>query len=942
MRPVSLTTRVSVMSLFRSSRIAQAILGLIGLLLTAVLLAPGLFVEYLWLGELGFESVFWTILSLRALLFGSVFAIAALYFGANFRVLLQKIPPLWASQWAQEGEAPDVGGKPLTRGRIRRLSYVIAGILSLLFAAGFAGRWDDLLRFWYGGPYGEADPIFGIDLSFYMLDLPFIQALQSGLVGLTFLGLLALVAGYVIAGRIGIQNGQFQVNEEALQHLGWNVILLLVGWAWGFYLDRYELLQEGGGAVYGAGYTDVNVVLPALWVMLVATLALAAVIGLNLVRVRLRVLGLSIAAYVVLLVVSLVIAPTIVNQVTVTPNELQVERPYLENNIRLTREAFDLTKVQERSYAARTNLARQDITNNQETIKNVRLWDPRLLIDTYSQLQQIRLYYQFYDVDVDRYMVNGEYRQVMLSARELTQQLPQGSNNWVNRHLQFTHGYGSVANLVAREGSNGSPEFLVKDLPPAVTDSSLSTAEPGIYYGENNPTYAIVNTSAQELDYPKGDQNVYTSYQGTGGVKLDSFWKELLFAYYMGDFNILLSGYLTDESRIQFWNRVPERVQRIAPFMKLDRDPYFVLSDDRQYWIQDAYTTTQSFPYSEPIRGIRGYQGVKYVRNSAKAVIDAYNGDVTFYVSDPDDPVLQVYREAFPSLFAPIEAMPQDLRSHVRYPEDLFEMQIERYRRYHMTEPQVFYNNEDLWTRPIEQYQGQQRIMEPYYILSKLPDEERLQFLLMTPMTPENRDNMIAWMAAKSDQPNYGELIVYKLPKEKLIFGPNQVESRIDQDTEISRQLSLWDQRGSNVVRGNLIVVPIEESFLYVEPIYLIAQNIKIPQLQRVIVAYGEEVAMERTLEASLNAVFGEQVVEAEQAIAQAQQAAEQAAPGTPSQQLQQNIQRARSLLQEARQALQGGNFATFGQRLNELETVLNNGSGVPADTTQAPPTSSR
>jgi uncharacterized membrane protein (UPF0182 family) len=376
--------------------------------------------------------------------------------------------------------------------------------------------------------------------------------------------------------------------------------------------------------------------------------------------------------------------------------------------------------------------------------------------------------------------------------------------------------------------------------------------------------------------------------------------------------------------------------------MKLDRDPYFVLSDDRQYWIQDAYTTTQSFPYSEPIRGIRGYQGVKYIRNSAKAVIDAYNGDVTFYVSDPDDPVLQVYREAFPSLFAPIEAMPQDLRSHVRYPEDLFEMQIERYRRYHMTEPQVFYNNEDLWTRPIEQYQGQQRIMEPYYILSKLPDEERLQFLLMTPMTPENRDNMIAWMAAKSDQPNYGELIVYKLPKEKLIFGPNQVESRIDQDTEISRQLSLWDQRGSNVVRGNLIVVPIEESFLYVEPIYLIAQNIKIPQLQRVIVAYGEEVAMERTLEASLNAVFGEQVVEAEQAIAQAEQAAEQAAPGTPSQQLQQNIQRARSLLQEARQALQGGNFATFGQRLNELETVLNNGSGVPADTTQAPPTSSR
>jgi hypothetical protein len=925
------------MSLLRSSRTVQVLLLVLGLALTAVLVSPGLFVEYLWLGELGYEGVFWTILGTRAVLFVLVLVISAIYFGVNFRMLLNRIPPLWASQWAQEGEAPDVGGEPLTRDRLRRLSYVVAGILSLLFATGFAGRWDELLRFWYGGDYGQADPIFGHDLGFYMLDLPFIQSLQSAWVGLAFLGLLALVAGYVIAGQIGVQNNQFQVDEGALKHLGWNVIVLLLGWAWGFYLDRYELLQEGGGAVFGAGYTDVNVMLPGLWVMLFATLGLAAAVAVNLFRVRIRLLGASIAAYVLLLVATLVIAPSIVNQVTVTPNELQVERPYLENNIQLTREAFNLNKVQERSYPARTNLTRQDITNNRETIKNVRLWDPRLLIDTYSQLQQIRLYYQFYDVDVDRYMVNGEYRQVMLSARELTQQLPQGSNNWVNRHLQFTHGYGSVANLVAREGSSGSPDFLVKDLPPVATDSSLAVDEPAIYYGENIPTYRLVNTTAQELDFPKGDQNVYTSYAGTGGVKLDSFWKELLFAYYMGDFNILLSGYLTDESRIQFWNRVPERVRRVAPFLRLDKDPYFVLSDKRQYWIQDAYTTTNSFPYSEPIRGQQGYQGVQYIRNSVKVVTDAYDGDVTYYVSDPDDPVLQTYRRAFPSLFAPLEEMPENLRKHIRYPQDLFEIQIERYRRYHMTEPQVFYNNEDLWTRPIEQYQGRQQVMEPYYILSKLPDEERLQFLLMTPMTPDNRDNMIAWMAAKSDTPNYGELIVYKLPKEKLIFGPNQVESRIDQDTEISQQLSLWDQRGSNVVRGNLIVVPIEESFLYVEPIYLIAQNIQIPQLQRVIVSYGEQVAMERTLEASLNAVFGEQVVEAEQAIAEVRQQA-QGSGGTVPPQLQQSIRDARDLLQQAREALQNGDFATFGNRLNELENTLDvDVTPSPPDTTQTP-----
>ena len=836
------------MSLLRSSRTFQVLLGLLGLLLTTILLAPEVPLKYLWMSELGYGSVYWTILSLQAALFVIVFLLAAVYFGVNFSVLVRQIPPLWASNWAQGEDAPDVGGKPLTRDRLRRFGYVVAALLSLLFATGFAGQWDGLLRFWYGGTYGQADPIYGIDFGFHMLELPFIQTLQSGLVGLVFLGLLALVTGYVLAGEIGVQNNRFRIPERVVKHLGANVIVLLLGWAWGFYLDQYALLQEGGGAVYGAGYTDVNVTLPALWIMFVATLILAGVVGLNLYQRRLRLLGYSVAAYVLTLVLTLVAAPGLVNQITVTPNELEVERPYLEHNIEGTREAYGLNGFVDRSYPAETNLTQADITRNQETIRNIRLWDPRLLIDTYSQLQQIRLYYQFYNVDVDRYTIDGEYRQVMLSARELTQRLPEGSNNWVNRHLQFTHGYGAVANPVAREGRNGSPEFLVKDLPPTAVDSSLVVDQPAIYYGERTPTYRVVNTTAQELDYPKGDENVYTNYAGNGGVLLGSFWKELLFAYYIGDFNILLSGYLTDNSRVQFWNRVQERVRQVAPFLQLDKDPYFVLSDNRQYWIQDAYTTTRSFPYSEPVRGQRGYEGVRYIRNSVKVVVDAYEGDVTFYVSDPDDPVLAVYQKAFPSLFQPLEAMPEDLRSHIRYPQDLFEIQIERYRRYHMTDPQVFYNNEDLWTRPREQYAGQQRIMEPYYILSKLPDEERLQFMLMTPMTPDNRDNMIAWITAKSDFPDYGNVLVYKLPKEKLIYGPNQIESRVDQDTEISRQLSLWDQRGSRVVRGNLIIVPIEESFLYVEPIYLIAENIQIPELRRVIVAYGEKVAMEETL----------------------------------------------------------------------------------------------
>ena len=925
------------MSLLRSSRIVQALLGIFGVVLTVLLFAPGLVVEYLWLGELGYSGVFWTIRGTQILLFVLVFLVTGLYFGANFYVLVRNIPPLWASQWAQEGEAPQVGGKPLTRGRLRRLAYVVAGVLSLLFAAGFSGRWNELLRFWYAGSYGQSDPVYGVDLAYHMLELSFLQALQSGVVGLAFLGLLALVTGYVIAGQIGIQEGGFQADASALRHLGANLILLLLGWAWGFYLDLYEILQEGGGAVYGAGYTDVNVMIPALWIMTIATLVLAGLVGLNLFRRQLRVLGIGAVGYVVLLVSGLVLAPSLVTQLTVLPNELELERPYLEHNIDLTREAYNLGKAQVQSYPARPNLTTQDIEDNKETIENVRLWDPRLLIDTYKQLQQIRTYYEFYDVDVDRYTIDGEYRQVMLSARELTQRLPQGSNNWVNRHLQYTHGYGSVANLVARQGTEGSPEFLVKDLPPVATDSSLNVENPSIYYGENVPTYRLVDTESQELHYPRGDENVYTTYEGDGGVDIGGFWRQLLFAYYTGDFNILLTDYLNDESQIQIWNSLSERVRRVAPFLRFDGDPYFVMSDNRQYWIQDAYTTSQSFPYSEPIRDQRGYEGTRYIRNSVKIVVDAYSGDVSLYVTDTKDPIIEAYKRAFPELFQPLDAMPEDLQSHVRYPQDLFEIQIERYTRYHMTEPQVFYNNEDLWTRPREQYAGRQRIMEPYYIMTKLPGQEKQQFMLMSPMTPENRDNMIAWIAAKSDPPNYGELVVYKLPKERLIYGPNQVESRIDQDTEISQQLSLWDQRGSNVIRGNLIVVPIEESFLYVEPIFLIAENIQIPQMQRVIVAYGERVAMKQTLRQSLNTVMGEQVMETRQeALASMQQVAGRAQAAAPGQ--VEELQRAQELIQQARTALQDGDFAAFGDRFNELEQVLNE---IPLpDTTGVPPSS--
>jgi hypothetical protein len=915
------------MSALSSSRPLQILVGIIGVVLTLLLFIPEPLVELLWMGELGYADVFWKILGTEVVLFVVVFAIALGYFGGNIYMLFKQIPPLWASRWAQEGEAPEMGGKPLTRQRLRRFAWGFAAVISLLFASGFAGRWDEVFRYTSGQPYGMTDPIFGIDISFYLLQLPFVQSLQSGLVGLAFLGLLVLVAAYVLIGEIGVQNGRLRVRPSVVKHLAVNVVVLLLGWAWGFYLDRFEVLMSGGGAVYGAGYTDVSVVLPALWVMIAATLGLAAVVVYNLFSYQLRLLLYGIVLYVVVLVGGLIAAPSLVNQVYVEPNELELERPYLENNIQFTREAYGIDEVQERSYPAQTELTMEMIEDNDQTLQNVRLWDPRLLIDNYQQLQQIRLYYQFYDVDIDRYMLDGEYRQVMLSARELTQNLPQQADTWYNRHLQYTHGYGAVANLVAQEGEEGTPSFLLQDLPPQGREE-LMVEEPGIYYGEHTPTYNLVNTGAQELDYPQGDENVYTNYAGTGGVLVDSFWKELLFSWYFSDYNILLSENMQEGSRIQFWNRVQERIRRIAPFLRLDADPYLVLSDRRQYWVQDAYTTARTFPYSEPVGSRLRGTDLNYIRNSVKIVVDAYNGDVTFYVMDPEDPVLSVYTEVFPDLFQPLDAMSENLQAHLRYPQDLFEIQVEKYKRYHMTIPQVFYNNEDLWTRPNEQYDGQQRLMEPYYILSRLPDEDDLQFLLMTPMTPENRDNMIGWIAAKSDPGKYGEIVVYNLPKERLIYGPNQIESRIDQNTEISRQLSLWDQRGSRVVRGNLIVVPIEDAFLYVEPIYLIAEGVQIPQLRRVIVSYGEQVAMEVTLDDALNELFGQRVAAAPRETTGERIPTPQTGP--PDLLLE-----ARDLVEQAREALRDGNFATFGDRFNALEQLLQE-NGTQPDTTAA------
>ncbi len=892
---------------------------LVGVLLLSALLLSGFFRELLWMQAVGYAPVFWEILGLQVLLFAGAFVVSAGYLGVNLFMLIRQIPPLWASRWAQEGQPPTMGGLPLTRGRLRWVAGAVSLFIGLSYGGGFATQWDNLLRFLSDETHGLADPIFGHDAAFYMLRLPFVDAVQGALVSLAFLTLFALVVVYVLMGEVEVRGGRVAVRPSVVRHLAVNVLVLLAGWTAGFFLDRYDLLTEPGAVVWGVGYVEDRIVRPALWVMMAASVGLAVLVLLTLRRYRFRWLAYGLGAYVVLWIVALGIVPGAVHQFVVEPNELELERPYIEHNIAFTRAAYRLDEVEVQPYAARPGLTPEQVQQNMDALRTVRLWDQRLLLDTYSQVQEIRTYYEFYHVDIDRYRIDGEYRQVMIAARELTQDLPGNRDTWLNRHLQYTHGYGAVVSLAADKDDSGLPVFRLRNVPPETEYPALRVDEPAIYYGEETPTYRIVDTGAQELDYPQGDENVYTTYDGTGGVLLSSFWRQLLFAWTFSDYNIVLSDYITGESRIQFWNRVQERVRQIAPFLELDSDPYLVIADERYYWVQDAYTTAADFPYSEPAR-----PGLSYLRNSVKIVIDAYSGAVDFYAVQPDDPVLGVYQSAFPDMFQPLSAMSEVLQEHLRYPRDVFGVQIRQYRRYHMTNPRVFYNSEDLWALPMEQYAGQSARMEPYYVLTRLPEREQLEFLLMIPFTPANRDNMIGWMAARSDAEDYGDLIVFELPKDRLIYGPAQVEARIDQSTEISRQLSLWDQRGSRVIRGHLIVIPIEEASLYVEPVFLVAEETGLPQLRRVIAAYGEQVAMRRTLEGALAAVLniplaGREPVEPGAPVAAA------ASPGA--------LEDAREALEEAQQALRAGDFAGFGAAFDRLGTLI-----TEPDTAQAVP----
>jgi len=691
-------------------------------------LISGYIQKGLWMRQLGYSGIFWTLLSVRWSLFCAAFVIVLLYLWINLRLVARNGAASRTRSFTIESADASTIAIQVPPRVLKLAIVIIAATAALLFGFIFYAQWDSYLRFRYGGPFGLSDPLFGADVGFYLFRLPFYELLQSSLNGLALITLLAVLAFYAYFGSVRLgRSGQIEGRSaRAVPHLSILLFVLVASWGWGFYLDHYELLYSTQGVVYGAGYTADHVIRIAFWIMTGAAVALCALLALNVFRPRVRAIVIGFGLYVALYFIGVWLLPTLFQRFMVQPNELALETPYLKNNIEFTRKAYSLDTIQETSYPALSDLTSEMIARNQDTIQNIRLWDWRPLLQMYQQAQEIRLYYQFYRADVGRYHLPDGYHQVTLSARELSAELPAEAQTWVNQKLQFTHGYGLVMSFVSKTIGGGFPQYLIENIPPE-SAYGLTINQPAIYYGESMPGYRIVATGVKEFDYPKGNQNVYTSYRGTGGIPLDSAWKRLLFAWTQSDVNILLTSYLRPESRIQIWRRVHERVEQIAPFLGLAKDPYAVVSDGKLYWIQDAYTVSDRFPYSSPHAA--GFaEELNYIRNSVKVVVDMYDGTVRFYIMDPYDPVLAVYRRAFPGVFTDLNQLSPDLKAHLRYPEDLFSIQADEYRTFHMTVPQVFYNREDLWVLPQEQYASNVLPMQPYYILMKLPGSEQLEY----------------------------------------------------------------------------------------------------------------------------------------------------------------------------------------------------------------------
>lgn len=884
-------------------------LGLVILILVSFDWLVNTYTNWLWFQQVGYESTWLRLWSLQVGVFAVAFAVAAVALLGTWQT---------ARRTAGRGQT---GPSLLNLPGLRWVVALIGLFFAFTFATAAQAQWQTVLHFIYRVPFGQNDPIFGRDISFYLFELPFYQFLQNWFMPLLVFAMLGVVGLYTLRYLPQLQGGRLTAADipvhlrRTLAICGGIFFLL---WAVGYQLNIYELVYSPRGVAFGASYTDMNATRWSLYVQTAAILALALVSFYNYFQLQWKPI-LAIGA--VWLSAALLLGgiyPAILQRFVVEPTELARETQYLEYNIAFTRLAFGLDKVEVRSFGPVAPLTQTALDDNEEAMKNIRLWDYRPLQQTYAQLQELRPYYQFSSIDIDRYMVNGEERQVMLAARELDKaNLP--NVTWVNEKLEFTHGYGVVMNPVDRFTNQGRPEFFISDLPPRST-VDINVSRPEVYFGETTTDVVYAGSNREEFSYPQDEQNMRTHYAGTGGVPLGNWFQRMIFAIRFGEVNLLFSEYITPETQVMFNRQVQQRIRTITPFLSLDYDPYLVIHDGRLVWMQDAYTTSSEFPYSEPTS-----TGLNYIRNSVKITVDAYEGTVLYYIVDTEDPIIQTYARAFPDLFRPFSDMPAGLQEHIRYPEDLFRIQTTRYLRYHMTDVQTFYNQEDLRAIPDEIFDSAAQPMEPYYVMFRLPGEAETEFLLIQPFTPSEKPNMIAWIAARNDPENYGHLVAYELPRQELVVGPIQVEGFIDQEPEISQQFSLWDQGGSNIIRGNLIVIPLNNSFLYVEPIYLLSDTSALPELKRVIVASGEKIVMRATLEEALDALISNDaipvVIEVPDTVEPT--TAEPTPPLAADATVEQLIKQANTLFTEAQEAQQNGDWATYGAKLDALAVTL-------------------
>ena len=842
------------------------------------------FTNYLWFDSINLNSVWIKILLTKGALVGATSLLAFIFIFTNLRLAVRATPVM---DIFESFESQD----PLSRFRAwtneRFLRYRLWGTigLSLFLGAGASQLWEQVLLFLNQQSFGVVDPVFQADVSRYVFGLPLYRLFVSWGFQLVILTSLIIVLFFVATGALQLRQGRLpEVSSGAKAHLSVLLAFIAILKALAYRLDSMELLYSPRGKVFGASYTDVIAHLPALNLLILISLFGAVLLLVNIKRRGWLLPATAISLWLAVSIIVGGLVPAAIQRFRVVPDELNKELPYVENHIDYTRLAYGLDNIEEKSFAASPDLSQNDISNNKQTVDNIRLWDPTVLAETYSQLQEIRAYYALQEVDVDRYRINGELTQVMVAARELDQtNLP--AVGWVNERLQYTHGFGVVFSPANNVASQGQPDFYVKGVPATTTVSELEVEQPRIYFGESADSveYVVVNSLQDEVDYPlstEGQTVAYTNYSGEGGVGIGSFLRRLGFALRYSELNLLISNQLSDDSKLIMERNIVSRVKKAAPFLYTDNDPYLALIDGNLFWIIDMYTVSDKYPYAQPAdtRRINENSGLpvnfNYLRNSVKAVVNACDGTMNFYVVDENDPIMTAYNDIFPDLFSPKREMSSELLDHIRYPEDLFTIQSDMYRDYHMTDPRVFYADEDPWVIPsdssttprVATLRGEFteigfKPMLPYYLLMSLPGETDLSYLIFQPFNPENRPNMQSFLVADADPENYGQLIDFRLPKGEFVDGPSQVATRINQDPDISQIFTLLDQQGSSVIKGNLFVVPINQSILYYQPIYLQGEQNPLPEFKFVVVVFQDRIIMSETLSEALASIFGDELI---------------------------------------------------------------------------------